>query len=438
MTEIVSPRSATTTGGRQASLRLIAARKALAVGQPDLVPPPSWRWLALSDLARLESGHTPSRRHAEYWRGTIPWLSIQDAKANHGGVVDDTTEHITDLGLANSSARVLPAATVCLSRTASVGYVVITSRSMATSQDFVNWVCGEHLTPAFLKYIFLAEGDDLLRFASGAVHQTIYFPEAKAFHVCVPNRIEQQRIVAILDKAFLAITHAKADAERNLLNARELAEQLTASVFNPVSAPWPERPLEQVADIVNGYAFKSTDFHAVTGVKSIKITNVGVRQFVADHSNYLPAPFAQSYSGVAASAGSIVLALTRTIIANGLKVAVVPDEYDGALVNQRVAAITPRGQDLLTPFLFAYLTTSRVSGYVRERVNTLMQPNLSIADLRALPIPVPPIAQQRNLAEKLARTNDEFDALLGLYRRKLTALDELKKSLLHQAFSGGL
>jgi type I restriction enzyme S subunit len=71
---------------------------------------------------------------------------------------------------------------------------------MATSQDFVNWVCSDKLDPDFLKYLILAEGrEGLLRYASGSVHQTIYFPEAKAFHICYPELKEQLRIVGQSD-----------------------------------------------------------------------------------------------------------------------------------------------------------------------------------------------------------------------------------------------
>ena len=71
-------------------------------------------------------------------------------------------------GIENSSARVLPENTVCVSRTASVGYVVVFGRPMATSQDFVNWVYSKHLDHNFLKYLLIAEDEDLLRFAGGA------------------------------------------------------------------------------------------------------------------------------------------------------------------------------------------------------------------------------------------------------------------------------
>jgi type I restriction enzyme, S subunit len=190
----------TKTGGRDASTRHIPPKLALAVGMPENPPPMGWRWVALTDIARLESGHTPSRGHPEYWGGSIPWISIQDAKAHHGGHIRCTEETTNSLGIENSSARVLPKNTVCLSRTASVGYVVVMDAPMSTSQDFVNWVCSDDLNADFLQYLLIAEGRDILRFASGSVHQTIYFPEVKAFHICVPPCSEQQRIVGTLDQ----------------------------------------------------------------------------------------------------------------------------------------------------------------------------------------------------------------------------------------------
>tara|TARA_R110002049_G_scaffold252319_1_gene427555 strand:- start:7014 stop:8264 length:1251 start_codon:yes stop_codon:yes gene_type:complete len=149
-------------------------------------------------VARLESGHTPSRKRPEYWGGDVPWIGIKDATENHGRVLEDTLQHTNDLGIANSSARILPRNTVCLSRTASVGYVVVMGKPMATSQDFVNWVCSDDIDYQYLKYVLLSERAAFLRFASGTTHQTIYFPEVKAFHVCLPPLHEQRAIAHIL------------------------------------------------------------------------------------------------------------------------------------------------------------------------------------------------------------------------------------------------
>lgn len=165
----------------------------------------------------------------------MPWIGIKDATENHGRVISDTHQHTNDLGIANSSARILPANTVCLSRTASVGYVVVMGRPMATSQDFVNWVCSDAIDWRFLKYVLLAERSAFLRFASGTTHQTIYFPEVKAFHVCLPPLTEQRAIVQIL-----GTLDDKIELNRRMSDALEaMAQALFKSWFvdfDPVRA----------------------------------------------------------------------------------------------------------------------------------------------------------------------------------------------------------
>lgn len=197
---MASERQTTKTGGRGATTGVIEGAFALSVGMPAIEPPKDWRWVKLSDIARLESGHTPSRKHPEYWGGSICWLGIRDATANHGRTIYNTNQHTNDLGIANSSARILPRNTVCLSRTASVGYVIVMGREMSTSQDFVNWICDpEYLDYRFLMYVLLAENKSYSRFSHGTTHQTIYFPEVKAFHVCLPSLREQYLISNILE-----------------------------------------------------------------------------------------------------------------------------------------------------------------------------------------------------------------------------------------------
>lgn len=186
------------TGGRAATTGVIPGDVAISVGNPNTDLPEGWNWRLLSDLARLETGHTPSRSHPEYWGGSVPWVGIRDATANHGKTIFGTAQYTNELGIRNSSARILPANTVCLSRTASVGFVVVMGVPMATSQDFVNWVCGPELDHRYLKYILLAERSSFLRFSSGTTHQTIYFPEVKAFHVALPSLSVQQRIADVL------------------------------------------------------------------------------------------------------------------------------------------------------------------------------------------------------------------------------------------------
>jgi type I restriction enzyme S subunit len=216
-------KSPSRTKGREATEGVIPGKFALSVGKPMLPTPSGWKWTKLCDVARLESGHTPSRKYPEYWDGDIPWIGIKDAVDNHGRTITDTYQHITALGLENSAARLLPKNTVCLSRTASVGYITVMGKSMATSQDFVNWVCSNEIESQYLKFILIAERESLWQFASGTTHQTIYYPEVKAFHVCLPPIEEQRSIVNIVGTLDRKI--------ENLRKQNETLERIAQTLF---------------------------------------------------------------------------------------------------------------------------------------------------------------------------------------------------------------
>lgn len=106
---------------------------------------------------------------------------------------------------------------------------------MATSQDFVNWVCGPELDYRYLKYALLAERSSFLRFAHGSTHQTIYFPEVKAFHIAVPSRETQSQIADVLSSIDDRIDHNRALAANLEAIARRLFKSWFVD-FDPVGA----------------------------------------------------------------------------------------------------------------------------------------------------------------------------------------------------------
>lgn len=162
--------------------------------------PNNWIVLPIRFVAKLESGHTPSRSHPEYWEDcTIPWFTLADIwQIREAGrdFVTETAEMVSDIGLANSSARLLPKDTVMLSRTASVGFSAIMGCDMATSQDFANWICGQRLQPEFLLLVFRAMTNEFNRLKFGSTHNTIYMPDIRSFRTALPPIEEQSHIVA--------------------------------------------------------------------------------------------------------------------------------------------------------------------------------------------------------------------------------------------------
>ena len=166
--------------------------------------PEQWEVKRTKFAATLRSGHTPSRQRQEYWENcTIPWFGLADVWQIRDGqveYVDDTAEKISEIGLANSAARLLPKGTVILSRTASVGFSAVLRVEMATTQDFVNWICGQSLQPEYLLYVFRAMGQEFQRLTMGSTHQTIYMPDVGGFSTPVPPAADQTEIVAFIRK----------------------------------------------------------------------------------------------------------------------------------------------------------------------------------------------------------------------------------------------
>ena len=161
--------------------------------------PDSWDIVPICDVARLESGHTPSRSVEEYWGGEIQWLSLHDTKRMERHVISSTALTITPAGIASSSARLLPEGTVALSRTATVGKCVILGTEMATSQDFACYVCGDRLHNKYLLHLFRYMQHVWAALSGGSTHQTVYMPAFEKLQIVLPPMPEQIRIAELMD-----------------------------------------------------------------------------------------------------------------------------------------------------------------------------------------------------------------------------------------------
>ncbi|MEO7412549.1 MAG: restriction endonuclease subunit S [Opitutaceae bacterium] len=376
---------------------------------PTAPAPKRWTWSALAEIARLESGHTPSRRHPEWWGGTIPWISIKDAKAHHGGRICETEEKTNELGLANSSARLVPENTVCLSRTASVGYVVVTARPMTTSQDFVNWVCSSKLEPDFLKYLFIAEDEDLLRFASGSVHQTIYFPEAKAFHICHPEVPEQQRIVSILDEAFAGLATAKANAEKNLQNARALFDGHLQSVFTSKKWRW-----KTLGDLCDGVEYGSSAKSKKQG--KIPVLRMGnIQDGKLDWDNLVYSDDEAEIEKYLLRHNDVLFNRTNSPELVG-KTAIYKSEMSAIFAGYLIRIL--RKEDLLDADYLNYFLNSQIAFDYGETVviSSVNQANINGAKLKGYPIPAPSLTEQKQIVAKFDALRTETQRLTSLYQ----------------------
>ena len=169
--------------------------------------PAHWKMKRVKWVARMESGHTPDKKVDAYWNdGEIPWVSLQDTgRLKNQDYISDTGSYTNELGLRNSSARLLPPRSVIFSRDATIGLCAITDRSMAVSQHFIAWICSETVLPEYLLRVFDTMQEELVRLTMGATLRTIGMPDVKTLTTPIPTVLEQHQIVAFVQKETAAI-----------------------------------------------------------------------------------------------------------------------------------------------------------------------------------------------------------------------------------------
>lgn len=195
------------------------------------VIPNDWEVVLLDSVAKRGSGHTPDKKHPEYWNGEIKWISLKDSNLLDNLYIYDTTEKITPAGIANSSAVLHPLGAVILSRDAGVGKSAITKDVMAVSQHFMAWQCGSQLNNHFLYYWLQAEKSEFERIAIGNTIKTIGLSYFKQLKIPFPSLPEQKAIaqslcdtdalIAQCDRLITKKCHIKQGTMQQLLTGKK-------------------------------------------------------------------------------------------------------------------------------------------------------------------------------------------------------------------------
>jgi type I restriction enzyme, S subunit len=257
-----------TTDWRGYSLDLSRSIPPISIGPPEHDDSTlGWRWRLLIDLARLESGHTPRKTKPEYWTGgKVPWICLQDIREAHGKVLVDTKLMPTELGISNSSARMLPPGTVVFSRDISVGYVTIMGRKMATSQHFANWLCGSEINNRYLMYALMASKDSLISSGQGSTVRTIYMPALESMHIRLPKIEEQLEIVRRVHSLFKTADALEARYRNANAHVNKLSQSILAKAFHGELVP--QDPHDEPASVLLERVLQQRNGSSVTKVRS--------------------------------------------------------------------------------------------------------------------------------------------------------------------------
>ncbi len=154
-----------------------------------------WETKSINDLADVIGGGTPDTTVKSYWDGEIQWFTPSEIGKNK--FVDASLRTITEDGLNNSSAKLLPPNTILLSSRATIGECSLSLRECATNQGFQSLV-SKKCNVDFLYYLIQTKKKDLIRKSCGSTFLEISANEVRKIQVSVPSDVEQQKIAGLL------------------------------------------------------------------------------------------------------------------------------------------------------------------------------------------------------------------------------------------------
>ncbi|GAB5993705.1 restriction endonuclease subunit S [Aeromonas enteropelogenes] len=395
-----------------------------------------WQVKNLGDVCHLIGGGTPPKDNADFYTGNIPWATVRDMRSD---IITDTEYKITESAIKNSSTNIIPSGSVIIATRVGLGKVCLLNQDTAINQDLrgIFPKDEEKLSTRFLFWWLKSVAHLIVAEGTGATVQGVKLPFIKSLQIPLPPLPEQRRIVAILDEALAAITAARTHAEQNRQNARALFESYLQSVFSQCGDGWTEKPLGEMATFRNGVNFTKS-----SQGEPIKI--LGVKDF----QDYYWAPLNSLDSiipdGILPDSDTLQqndIVFVRSngnpeLIGRCLLIGEVQERTTFSGFTIRARRFT---EEVLPQYLCHFLKSSHIRRELVDGGNGANIRSLNQGALSKLRINFPvALSEQEKIVEQLETMQSETQHLESLYQRKIAALDELKLSLLQQAFSGQL
>jgi len=375
-----------------------------------------WQVKRIDEVSKVVNGGTPKTKVDENWGGPHRWITPAEMGKRSSPFVSETARTLSDTGLQGSSANLIPPGSIILSTRAPIGHLVINTEAMAFNQGCRGLVTSDELDYRYLYYFLLGSVRLLNDLGTGATFKELSASKLKSVSIPLPPLPEQKQIVAILDKAFAAIDQAVANAERNLTNARELFESYLNRVFTERGEGWVEKRLDEVCENLDSQRIPITKNKRTSGDIPYYGAS-GIVDYVADYI------FDEELLLVSED-GANLLARTYPIAFS---------VSGKTWVNNHAHVLQFESSDTLK-FVEYYLNSISLEPYV----SGMAQPKLNQKSLNSILISLPTEIEKHKIIKKLDELVVGTTQLETIYQKKLTALTELKQSILQKAFRGEL
>jgi type I restriction enzyme, S subunit len=394
-----------------------------------------WVAKSLHQIGTTSTGSTPKTSEKGNYGDFIPF--VKPADFNTDGTVNYENGGLSELGL--KKARCVPAGSVlmvCIGAT--IGKCGFCERDVTTNQQINSLKPFKEVFYKFVYYQMLTESfqQQVFQNAGQATLPIIIKSKWSELTISFPSLPEQQRIVGILDEAFVGIATAKANTERNLQNARALFESHLQSVFNERSYRWEDKPLAELCDPARDitYGVIKLGEEVPDGVPCLRTSNVRWLRIDTDGMKRIAPSLSEQYARTILKGGEVLVNVRGTL--GGVSVAA--PEMVGWNVSREVAVVPVDPSRINSEYLTFWIgagVSQKWLGGVKKGAAYI---GINLEDLRMLPVKAPEFDEQAAIVRQLNAYHEKTLRLESIYQQKLTALEALKMSLLNQAFTGQL
>jgi type I restriction enzyme S subunit len=337
-------------------------------------------------------------------------------------------------------ARVAPPSSILVSCIGNLGKIGFNTVPVAFNQQINAIIPNRSLAiPEFFFYQVLScrFRNQLESLASGTTVSIVNKSRFNSIEIVLPPLSEQQRIVGVLDEAFASLATAQAHAAQNLQNARALFESHLQAVFtNEIFANYTHRLSDFCERITKGSSPKWQGMAYVKkpGVLFVTSENVHENRLIVDEPKYVEERFNNKEKRSILKRGDVLTNLVGASIGR----TAVYDLDDVANINQAVGLIRCHADKMYNHYLMYYLNSPSMKAHFHSNEVNNARANISLSFVSEVEVPVTTIEHQKAVVERIRDFHRETQRLESIYQRKLAAIDEFKKSILHQAFSGEL
>lgn len=386
-----------------------------------------WTYKKLGEVCNLIGGGTPSKKNASYYNGSILWATVRDMNCD---VLTSTEYSITEEGLNDSASHIVDKGEIIIATRVGLGKVCKLAQPTAINQDLKGVVPKkENINRDFLFYYFKTIAKYIESNGVGATVKGVKMKFIEELDFPIPPLSEQQRIVKRLDSAFAHIDELKANAEKQLSEARALFQKALAKAMEP-KEEWEEKTLGELAvDMFRGSGIKR-DQVTKEGVPCVRYGEIYTTYNLAfedcvSHTKveYVSSPKYFEYGDLLfAITGESVEDIGKTIAYLG---------HEKCLCGGDIICMKHKQNPKFLSYALSTPDAIRQKGIGKTKLKVVHTNALA---LKAIRIPLPCISEQQRIVSRLDSLAENVKKLEENQRKVVAECDNLKQALLRKVF----